>query len=69
MKKFFIYLLITMTGLVAQNAWAQGSLVTENGLSGSKLTSSLLDEYLKNICGAKQSGSSNIHLISLRNIR
>ena len=52
MKKFFIYLLITMTGLVAQNAWAQGSLVTENGLSGSKLTSDLLTEYLTNICGA-----------------
>ena len=41
-----------MTGLVAQNAWAQGSLVTENGLSGSKLTSDLLTEYLTNICGA-----------------
>ena len=52
MKKFFIYLLITMTGLVTQNAWAQGSLVTENGLSGSKLTSDLLTEYLTNICGA-----------------
>ena len=52
MKKFFIYLLITMTGLAAQNAWAQGSLVTENGLSGSKLTSDLLTEYLTNICGA-----------------
>ena len=52
MKKFFIYLLITMTGLAAQNAWAQGSLVTENGLTGSKLTSDLLTEYLTNICGA-----------------
>ena len=43
MKKFFIYLLITMTGLAAQNAWAQGVLLD----GGSELDVATTKNYLE----------------------
>lgn len=74
MKKFFIYLLITMTGLVAQNAWAQSSDVkvtkptTNSGFvtvikdgqtyTGTELDATTRNNYLTNICSANNTTTS-----------
>lgn len=74
MKKLFIYLLITMTGLAAQNAWAQSSDVkvtkptTNSGFvtvikdgqtyTGTELDATTRNNYLTNICSANNTTTS-----------
>ena len=55
MKKFFIYLLITMTGLAAQNAWAQGVLLD----GGSELDDATTKNYLEEFCGLTSTTDSD----------
>ena len=65
MKKLFIPLLITMTGLAVNSALAQSTatitkpsssgFVTVNGQSGTALDAATTESYLKDICGATKS--------------
>lgn len=54
MKKLIICLLITLTGLLGQNALAQGILLD----GGTALSDTQTQQYLKDICGATGSGTS-----------
>lgn len=58
MKKLIICLLITLTGLLGQNALAQtitkpssGGFVTVNGKTGTALDATITENYLTEICG------------------
>ena len=68
MKKLFIPLLITMTGLAVNSALAQSTatitkpgssgFVTVNGQTGTELDAATAESYLKDICGATGSGTN-----------
>lgn len=68
MKKLFIPLLITMTGLAVNSALAQSTatitkpkssgFVTVNGQTGTELDAATTESYIKDICGATGSGTS-----------